>query len=787
MIEAKSRLKQPIVSNAIDHAIPPRRHSAMYLMHKYWARKPSNVVNEYIQAYSREDDTVLDPFNGSGVTVLEATKLRRKAIGVDVDPFSIFLTKASAIQVNVDDMTSEMAKLEKRLKKKISKYYETNCDKCKKLTPVTQYEVDKNEITKKKYQCVHCDHKTTSKITTNDTARLKTINKQRIPHWVPKTKLMYNSRINITETMDVVDLFSHRNLIVLSILFDKIKNITDEDMRLVFRLVFSTALVQGSKLMARTEGSGPSWKLRGFWIPPRRYELNVWHYFCNAYNKVVKGKTESNQLIESTQHLSLHLGSATNMSFLKDASVDYVFTDPPYGDSVPYLELNRIWSAWLDEEPLFDNEVVITDSKDRKQKQSEKEYEKLIRLAYKEIYRVLKPEKYLTVTFHNTDIKLYNMMIRSAIIAGFDLEKSVYQPPSSVSVKAQMAPYGSAIGDYYIRFKKPKSENDGVTNIADSNVYENIVIDSVKKILAERGEPTASTHILNSYSYIYERLKEQGYLFTLDVSISDVINRHLGKEFVLVEKNNENMLWLNPKMHNFIDMVPLSDRVEKCIINELNKREAVTYDDLLHAVYLTFPNALTPTTYSIKDVLANYGEKTKDKKWRLQLNMKQIDSSHDTYVRRLCKLGIKYGFSVFGDVDGYRSDIQKLASEPKRLRRIREIDVIWYERNTIKYVFEVENSTGITEAIVRASNIAYHNKVKKIILIPASREELLVRKTKEPMLAKSLAEDPWLFVRYGDFDSFYDKKHKRSKSPKDVETLHKAPGTKPKQKHLTED
>ena len=784
MAGAESR--QAAMPDVINHAIPPHRHSAMYLMHKYWARKPSNVVSEHIRAHTREGDTVLDPFSGSGVTVLEAVKLKRRAVGVDADPFPIFLTRATAARVGAGEMAAEMARLEKAVKGKISKYYETNCAKCRKLTPAIQYEVDGDEITGRKYRCGNCGHGETSRITSGDARRLNAAGRKRIPYWVPKTRLMRNSRINVTRDMGVADLFSRRNLAALSVLFNAIKKIRDERVRLVFRLAFSTTLVQGSKLMARTEGSGPSWKLRGFWIPPKRYELNVWHYFCNAYGKVMRGKEESNRLVGNARHLSLHLGSATHMPFLEDASVDYVFTDPPYGDSVPYLELNRIWSAWLDEEPLFDNEVVITDSKDRRQKQSEKEYEKSIRLAYKEIYRVLKPEKYLTVTFHNTDIKLYNLMIRAATVAGFDLEKSVYQPPSSVSVKAQMAPYGSAIGDYYIRFRKPKSENNGGASIADAEVYENIVVDAVEKLLSERGEPTASTHILNSYSDIYECVKEQGYLFTLDVSISDIINRHLGDEFVLVKKDGEEMLWLNPRTHNFIDRVPLSDRVEKCIINELNRHEEVAYDDLLRAVYLTFPNALTPTAYSIKDVLRNYGEKTRGKKWRLQPGVRQLGSSHDSYVRKLCELGAKYGFEAYGDVDGHRSDIRRLASEDKRLKRIREIDVIWYERNTIKYVFEVENSTGITEAIVRASNIGYRRKVKKIILVPASREELLARKTREPMLEKSLAEDPWLFVRYDAFDSFYDKERRRSKSPKDVEALHRPPGTRPEQKDMTE-
>lgn len=77
----------------INYAIVAKAHTQMYLMHKWWARKPYNVVAEYIKNYTRKGDIVLDPFCGSGVTAIESLKLERKVVTIDLDPIATFITK----------------------------------------------------------------------------------------------------------------------------------------------------------------------------------------------------------------------------------------------------------------------------------------------------------------------------------------------------------------------------------------------------------------------------------------------------------------------------------------------------------------------------------------------------------------------------------------------------------------------------------------------------------------------------------------------------------------------
>ena len=81
-------------------------------MHRYYARKPSNIVSA-CQAYSQTNDTVLDLFSGSGVTGVESIRAGRNTPVVDLSPLSAFLSRVTATQID----TSKLEKAFKQLKK----------------------------------------------------------------------------------------------------------------------------------------------------------------------------------------------------------------------------------------------------------------------------------------------------------------------------------------------------------------------------------------------------------------------------------------------------------------------------------------------------------------------------------------------------------------------------------------------------------------------------------------------------------------------------------------------
>jgi len=770
----------------IDYMISPKTHTSMYLMHKYWARKPHNVVAEYIKHYSRESEIVLDPFVGSGVTAIEALRLGRKAIATDLDPMSIFITRMSFIPIDLDKFKKGFMKIKQKLKDKIDSLYETKCAKCKKVIPAEALIWKNNKPLEIRYRCKCSKGVQWKKATNFDFSKVKSIEGERILFWYPENELIWNTRVNVHRGEKVSDLFTKRNLLALSMIYHEIGAIEDEKIRKIMKFTFTSSLGQSSKMVfvyriKGRERQVGGWATRGYWVPPEFFEINVWNCFEQRFKKVYRGKEESNKRIQTVNEAESFDELKDNKSILMkvydvldltsiipDESVDYVFTDPPYGDSVPYLELDYMWSSWLKFDVNFDDEIIISNSPLRKEKNFEMYY-KMLCSAFRQIYRVLKKGKYLTVTFHNTDIKSYNSIIKATILAGFDLEKIIYQPPARRSAKGLLAPYGSAVGDYYIRFRKTEKESLGlaVYSEIDKERYEKIIVETVKKVIGERGEPTPYSTIVNSYPIIYDELRKSGYLFSAPEGIGEILKRNLNKEFVLVDiKDNKGKVigqkwWLKGVL--FLDRVPLSERVEAITMNVLNREIKVSFDEVLRQIYLKFTNALTPDTQSVKEVLEEYAEKTKDGKWRLRPKIRRRESEHDSIVEIIAILGKKAGFEVYADLSEWRGTLE-LNLPQENLDRIKEIDVIWCNKGEVTHEFEVENTTGITEAIVRGSNIP-STKTKRCIVIPEERQDFFHRKISEPMLKEKVDEYDWQFIFYDALTTFYER-NKRKKEIK---------------------
>jgi hypothetical protein len=358
-------------------------------------------------------------------------------------------------------------------------------------------------------------------------------------------------------------------------------------------------------------------------------------------------------------------------------------------------------------------------------------------------------------------------------MVGFELEKIIYQPPARPSAKGLLQPYGSAVGDYYIRFRKPEKEALETEKEIDLLTYEMEVVDSAQRIIGERGEPTIYQHILNG---IMADIQGGRRVPVGAKNIEDVLKEHVGNEFELVPVKDEKgkiiakKWWLMGHDISHFSQPTLSDRVERKVVNVLESDIKVSFDDILQSVFIEFPNALTPETHKIKEILEEYSTPTKDGSWILKPKVKTRESQHSEMIYYLALLGEKAGFDVWIGLREQSDTFEnkKLSSfvvNPPHIWRyiaspnfdkVRQIDVIWHDSGKVKYEFEVENTTAISEAIIRGSNIP-GMFVKRIIVIPEERENFLFRKLKEPLLAESVQKNNWQFIFYKDVGAFFKK------------------------------
>jgi 16S rRNA G966 N2-methylase RsmD len=790
----------------IDHAISPQAHTPMYLMHKFWARKPHNVVGEYIEHYSKKGEIVLDPFVGSGVTAIEALKRGRKAIAIDLDPISTFITRMTLMPVDLKGVTKAYEEIKEKVKREINRLYETRCPKCGKraLIICSIWEMGKEIPKEIRLYCRRDNERLVKQPDEDDIKRIQEIQRMHVPYWYPKDKLRYADGKDFKEGthiegIDTIDsLFTRRNLIALSILYNQIELLDNGMVKesLKFRFTSITHLASKMTPVRPTRPFSSFWAMHRYSVLPTSMESNVWLLFQSSIKGrqgLLKGKEETNETVKfykeaksfedldddaniiiSTQS-ALNLGSSP--AKIPKESLDYVFTDPPYGGSIQYGELSALWLSWLKGEKndpqfdmKFDEEITINDA----QKKDFDYYHKMLKASFEQIYDVLKSGRWLTVTFHNTDIKIYNSIIKAVVLAGFDLEKVIYQPPARPSAKGLLQPYGSAVGDYYIRFRKPEKKEKLLSEAEiDKERYERIVVNTVKHIIAERREPVTYSTVINSYPTIFEELKKNGYKFSAPEGIEEVLRKYLNKEFVLVDVKDEKgkvigkKWWL--KQGLFLDRASLSERVEGTIIDVLNRRIVVSFDDILEHIFTRFQNALTPDTQSIKAILEEYAEKT-DGKWQLKKEMRVRQTQHNQIIQMLVDLGKKASFEVYADLPEWRGKLDLPLSKEK-IDRIREIDALWLKDGEVVYEFEVENTTGISDAIIRGSNIP-STEVKRFIIIPEERLPLLLMKIAEPIIKESLEQYKWNFIFYDTLISFHNEhRHRKTIDANEIDKL----------------
>lgn len=72
-------------------------------LHWYPALFVPQIPSILIQILSNEGDIILDPFSGAGSTLIEASRLRRRFIGIDLNPYAVNIILAKVLAISCTD------------------------------------------------------------------------------------------------------------------------------------------------------------------------------------------------------------------------------------------------------------------------------------------------------------------------------------------------------------------------------------------------------------------------------------------------------------------------------------------------------------------------------------------------------------------------------------------------------------------------------------------------------------------------------------------------------------
>jgi 16S rRNA G966 N2-methylase RsmD len=434
--------------------------SAIYRVHGHWAKRPFNVVRKCIEHFSHPGEIVFDPFGGFGSTGIEALTTRRKAVIFDINPISVFIAKTVIMPYSRDDLTeftSAFERIEEKTKEEILTLYKTKCPNCGKEaiinTTVFDSKNDENDPRKRDYgpkkisfSC-GCQKLKTRKLrkhswkkpSRQDVAKIMQLAESDPSYWFPKKELIRNSRINVHEGMTIADLYTGRNLHALSILWNAISNVYRGKANRLMRFTFSAILRSASKMVH--EGGG-GWQ-NNFHIPKKGLaERNVWDVFTRKKKQVVECKKEILRTIgsyyneaqdfselEDDKTILIQRWDATETSeLIPNNTIDYVHTDPPYGDNIPYLELflpNIYWIGLENEldNSVWQNEIIITDSPDFPEKNAKRYYD-LLTKSFVCMSKVLRPNRWVTAWFACTDEEVWKALTDSFQLGGLEKKES---------------------------------------------------------------------------------------------------------------------------------------------------------------------------------------------------------------------------------------------------------------------------------------------------------------------------------------------------------------------------
>jgi adenine-specific DNA methylase len=375
----------PYAVQPISAYIEPKKQAAKrhYGSHQYFTKRAWNVIQQYIERFTQPGDVVCDPYAGSGVTAIEAMVLGRKAIYLDISEWAKFLAEQVAVApIDLAQFAAAYEQVERACANRISRWCALPDDKVAEV-PITR--------------------------------------------WYPKDyPLPRNADVSLVE-----DLFTHRQLLCLSELHYQIQEVRSDVYRNLLRYAFSATLymcnrtVISAKGRIESRGGSSIFSIYRYKVAKRTVELNPWQMFARRYRSLLACKKETNQVLgvmpPEIRNATFLKGYAQRLTeHVSPESVDYIFTDPPYGAHIAYLDLTRMWDAWLGFKITpMDLQQETIEGGDAKH--TPEDFKQRLADGIGAMFRVLKYDRWMSLVFAHREPAMWDAIVKASEAAGLNM------------------------------------------------------------------------------------------------------------------------------------------------------------------------------------------------------------------------------------------------------------------------------------------------------------------------------------------------------------------------------
>lgn len=257
----------------------------------------------------------------------------------------------------------------------------------------------------------------------------------------PIQDMYHGSRLSPKGFTSIHHLFLMRNAQALGRLWEKTRAVADTRIRNMLLFWLDSHIVNLSIQNRYRPGvSFPYNPLNGvYYISSLVSEANPFTAYENKLKRII---TAFKSYLPKLNNAVISTGDCGNLYSLPESCIDYIFTDPPFGENIFYADLNFLVESWYRVRTDTNLEAII----DKPKHKDLFAYQRLMQNCFEEYYRVLKPGRWMTVVFHNSRSAVWNaiqeaMLAAKFVIAGvrtLDKQQGSYRQVTSTAVKQDL-------------------------------------------------------------------------------------------------------------------------------------------------------------------------------------------------------------------------------------------------------------------------------------------------------------------------------------------------------------